>query len=85
MPSYDYRCEGSDQVFEVSHPMAVTITNWEELCGYGNFPQEEFPADTPVRKIIGSTGGLVSSSALKNPDAPPCATGDACPGGSCGI
>ena len=85
MPTYDYQCEGSDRVFEVNHAMALTISSWQELADLGGFDAGDFPAHTPVRKVIGASGGLVSSSALKNPDLPPCASGGGCPGGGCGI
>ena len=85
MPSYDYQCEGSERIFEVQHPMALTINNWAELCKQGGFDINEFPQETPVHKVIGGNGGLVSSAALKNPEAPPCMSGGGCPGGSCGI
>lgn len=86
MPTYDYRCEGSDEIFEVNHAMALTVSRWAELAELGEFEMDRFPADALVRKVIGSSGGLVSSSALKNPDLPPCRSGGGCPGaGGCGI
>jgi len=85
MPTYDYRCEANGQIYEVKHSMTERITNWAELCDIGSLAPENIPADTPVRKVISMTGGVISSSALKNPDSPPCMDGSACPGGGCGI
>lgn len=81
MPTYDYRCEASGEVFEVHHPMALQIRTWGELCKIGNIAPGDVPADTPVNKVL-NTGGVVSSRALKNPDAPPCMSGG-CGGGMC--
>lgn len=85
MPTYDYQCEGSDRVFEVSHPMSQSIKTWAELAACGDFTADDFPAETAVRKVFASSGAVISSSALKNPEAPPCVSGGGCPGGSCGI
>ena len=85
MPTYDYRCEASGQIVEVKHSISQTITNWGELCETGSFDTQGIPADTPVTKVISTTGGVVKSNTLKNPAAPPCMTGGGCPGGSCGI
>ncbi|MDO6460626.1 zinc ribbon domain-containing protein [Granulosicoccaceae sp. 1_MG-2023] len=84
MPTYEYRCEGSEEIFEVKHAMALTVSRWAELAELGDFDAARFPPDAPVRKVIGSSGGLVSASALKNPDLPPCA-GGSCPSGGCGM
>lgn len=84
MPTYDYRCEDNGQVFEVHHPMALSITTWGELCEVGDFDRGDVDAEAPVTKLL-RTGGVVKSSTLKNPDAPPCMTGGGCSGGSCGF
>ena len=84
MPTYDYRREDSGQVFEIQHRMSVTITNWGELCGIGNIDPGEIAAETPVTKVL-RTGGVVKSSALSNPDTPPCMSGGGCGGGNCGL
>lgn len=84
MPSYDYRCEANDRIYEVKHPISTTISTWGELCELGGIDLQGIPADTPVRKVI-STGGVVKSSSLKNPEAPPCMTGGGCSGGMCGM
>jgi hypothetical protein len=85
MPTYDYRCESTGRVHEVSHPMALSVSNWGELCEVGRFPQGDTPMDSPVTKLL-RTGGVVKSAAIKNPEAPPCMTGSGCSGGGvCGF
>lgn len=85
MPTYDYRCEANGKIYEVKHSIARDVTNWAELCDIGNLDPEDIPVDAPVTKVISSTGGVVSADMLKNPEVPPCATGNGCPGGSCGL
>ena len=84
MPSYDYYCEANGQTYEVKHSMSEKITNWGELCKKLNMDLSDIQATSPVKKLI-TGGNFVHSSALRNPDAPACATGSCCPGGSCGI
>jgi hypothetical protein len=84
MPTYDYRCEDTGEVYEVSHPMSLAITNWGELCRTGHLDQGDLPPDSPVTKLL-RTGGVVRSAALRNPEAPPCMTGGGCGGGHCGL
>lgn len=83
MPTYDYRCDTTGEVFEVRHPMALKLSTWADLCDVGDFDSGTIPADTPVTKLL-STGGVVSNKTLKNAEAPPCMTGAGCPG-RCGI
>ncbi len=84
MPTYDYRCEADQQVYEVKHSISEKLTNWAELCEKLGISQGEIKPDTQVTRLI-SGGGLVKSSALKNPDAPPCMSGGGCPSSGCGI
>ena len=84
MPTYDYRCESSGNVFEVNHPMSLSIANWGELCEVGNIDPGDVAAGTPVTKLL-RTGGVVKSSSLNNPEAPPCMSGGGCSGGGCGL
>jgi hypothetical protein len=65
--------------------IAITLHTWAQLCEHGDFDTSAFPADTPVRKFFGTSGAVVSSTTLKNPDAPPCMTGGGCGGGMCGL
>lgn len=85
MPTYDYRCETTGDVFEVKHPMALKLSTWADLCDVGGFNQGTTPSDAPITKLL-TTGGVVSSRSLKKPEAPPCMSGGGCPGKqSCGI
>ncbi len=84
MPTYDYRCEENQQVYEVKHPMSVLLNTWGELCERAGISPGDIEPDTKVTRII-SGGGLVRSSSLKTPDAPPCMSGGECPGSSCGF
>ena len=84
MPTYDYRCEDSGEVFEVNHPMSLFIATWGDLCEAGNLDPGDIAAEAPVTKLL-RTGGVVKSSSLSNPEAPPCMTGAGCSGGGCSI
>lgn len=84
MPTYDYRCDATGHVYEVNHPISLSIVNWGELCDIGNFALGDTSAESPVTKLL-RTGGVVKSSAIKNPEAPPCMSGAGCSGGSCGF
>ena len=84
MPTYDYRCEDNGKVFEVNHPMSLSVANWGDLCKAGNIDPGDVAAEAPVTKLL-RTGGVVKSSALNNPEAPPCMTGGGCSGGGCGL
>ncbi len=84
MPTYDYRCEANEKVVEVRHAMSLSIATWGELCEVAGIDAGETPAASPVNKIL-NTGGVVRSSSLKNPEAPPCMTGQGCAGGHCGF
>ncbi len=84
MPTYDYRCEANQQVYEVKHAMSVRIDTWGELCEVAGISPGDIAADSKVTRLIHG-GGLVKSSNLKNPDVPSCMSGSGCSGGSCGI
>ena len=84
MPTYDYRCEADQQVHEVQHPMAVSVRTWAELCEVAGIDVGEINPDTPVTRLIRGAG-VVRSTALKNPDMPPCMSGGGCSGGACGL
>ena len=84
MPTYDYRCEADQKVYEVKHSMSERLETWGELCERVGISTGDLAPDTKVTRLI-SGAGVVKSSSLKNPDAPPCATGGGCPGGSCGF
>lgn len=84
MPTYDYRCEANQQVYEVKHSMSMLLSTWEELCKAAGIEPGDVAPDAKVTKLIGGSG-VVKSSSLKNPDAPPCMSGGGCAGGYCGV
>jgi hypothetical protein len=85
MPKYDYLCEANGRVVEVSHSMQERLSTWRELCSRAGLDPAGAPLDSPVKKLI-TGGNVVRSSALKNPDLPPCQTGAPCCGAnSCGL
>lgn len=82
MPTYDYRCQADNKVYEVKHSMSQNPKTWAELCELGGMELNNIPGDTPVAKLL-NTGGVVKSSSLKNPETPPCMTGGCSGGGAC--
>lgn len=83
MPSYDYRCAANDRVVEVRHRVSEKLSTWGEVCARAGIEPGQTPADAPVDRLI-TGGGIVSSSALSNPEPPSCASGG-CSGGMCGL
>lgn len=83
MPTYDYRCSANGKVYEVRHRMADSLTTWKQLAEIGGFTDENIAADAAVERVL-TTGGVVSSRVLKNPE-PACASGGCCGGGNCAI
>ncbi|WP_026958323.1 hypothetical protein [Aliagarivorans taiwanensis] len=83
MPSYDYRCEANQQIYEVRHSMSERAQTWAELCELGGLALVGVDPNSKVTRLI-SGGGVVNSASLKNPEAPPCMSGGGCPGGRCG-
>jgi len=81
MPTYDYRCEADQKVYEVKHSMSENLDTWGELCERAGLGMNGIAPGTKVTRLIG-VGGVVKSSSLKNPEAPPCMSGG-CSGGSC--
>ena len=84
MPTYDYRCEADQTIYEVKHSMSEKLETWQELCDKAGLNIGNIPPDSKVTRLI-SGGGVVKSSSLKNPDAPPCMSGGKCSGGQCGF
>ena len=82
MPTYDYRCEANQKVYEVKHSISERLDTWGELCECAGFSTGGIAPDARVTRLI-SGAGLVKSSSLKNPEAPPCMTGGGCAGGRC--
>ena len=82
MPTYSYRCESNQQVYKVRHAMDMTISTWQQLQPLTDQEDDSIPADTPVTKVLMPVN-VVRSSALKNPEAPACAS-KGCSGGCMG-
>lgn len=83
MPTYDYRCEANGKVYEVKHPMAVTVSTWGELRALADVADDNVADDTAVTRLLSIGGGIVKSSSLKNPEAPACMSGGCGGGGRC--
>lgn len=83
MPTYDYRCEASGEVFEVTHRMSERLLTWGELSEKAGIDAGDIAKDTAVTRL--ATGGNVvkSSSMGSGSSMPPCATGGGCSGGGC--
>ena len=73
MPTYSYRCEANNQIYEVRHAMDMTISSWQELQPLIHEIDATIPADAAVTKVLMPVN-VVKSSALKNPEAPACAS-----------
>lgn len=84
MPTYDYRCEANQAIYEVKHAISESLSSWGELCERAGIDPGDIAPDSEVTRLI-SGGGVVRSGSLKNPEAPPCMTGGGCSGGGCGI
>lgn len=85
MPTYDYRCDDNGKVLEVSHRMSESLSTWGELCTRLGMEPGETSVEAPVHRL--ATGGNILSSTARagGGEAPACATGSCCPGGSCGL
>ncbi|WP_421865600.1 zinc ribbon domain-containing protein [Motiliproteus sp.] len=84
MPTYDYRCSATGEVYEVRHGINEQLSSWAQLCERLGIDTGTIDPEAPVERL--ATGGaVVHARSLKNPKAPPCATGGGCPGGSCGF
>lgn len=83
MPTYDYFCDANGQKVEVSHKMSEGLATWGELCKRAKMEPGDTPLDSPVRKLIGGSA-VIHSSSLSNPE-PACGTGTCCPTGVCGL
>jgi hypothetical protein len=82
MPTYDYRCDATGEVFEVKHRMSETLSNWGELCERAGIDPGDIAPASPVTRL--ATGGQVVKSSSLRERTPPCGAG-ACGGGMCGL
>ncbi len=86
MPTYDYRCVATGDVYEARHGINDRLHTWAQLCDRLGMDVGQTPPETALQRL--ATGGaVVKSSSLKNPEAPPCASGGGCCGGGgmCGF
>jgi len=84
MPTYDYRCDEDQKVYEVKHSMSVVLKTWGDLCEVAGIGLGNIAPEVTVTRLIGGAG-LVRSSSLKNPEAPPCMSGGGCSSGGCRV
>jgi hypothetical protein len=82
MPTYDYRCNATGEVFEVKHRMSEHLSSWGELCERAGLDPGDVPRDSPVTRL--ATGGQVVKSANLGERGSPCGAG-ACGSGMCGM
>ncbi len=80
MPTYDYRCEANQEIFEVKHSMSIVLKSWGELCQFLGIDIGKIAPDTKVTRLI-SGGAVVNSGNLKNSPVPSCMSGGKCSGG----
>jgi hypothetical protein len=52
MPRYDYFCPANRRIVETSHPMAVILRTWGELCASAGIVKGTTPATSPVERVI---------------------------------
>ncbi|MGH8550228.1 MAG: zinc ribbon domain-containing protein [Methylococcales bacterium] len=82
MPTYDYRCNTTGEVFEVKHRMSEVLSTWGESCEHAGIDPGELAPDSPVTRL--ATGGQVVKSSSLGERENPCRAG-ACGGGMCGM
>ncbi|MCI0666441.1 MAG: zinc ribbon domain-containing protein [Methylococcaceae bacterium] len=82
MPTYDYRCNATGEVFEVKHRMNERLSTWGELCEQAGFDPGEIAWDSPVTRL--ATGGQVVKSSSLGERESSCGAG-ACGRGMCGM
>lgn len=83
MPTYDYRCEATGRIVEVSHKLDEKITTWAELCARAGLEIGTTPKESAVTKLISGSYINGGASAVRSL-APPCTVASApCCGGMC--
>jgi predicted nucleic acid-binding Zn ribbon protein len=82
MPTYDYRCEANNKIYEVKHPMSLSPKTWAELCKVTGMEMKNIPGNTPVTKVF-NTIGVVKPTSLKTLGLQPPCKADGCGGGAC--
>lgn len=81
MPTYDYRCEANNKIYEVKHAMSLSPKTWAELCKATGMELKNIPGKTPVTKVLNAVG-VVKPTSLKTLGLQPCMKGE-CGNGSC--
>jgi hypothetical protein len=69
MPVYEYHCEDNGCTVEVSHPMAVKLHTWGELCFVAQIPLEDTDPLAPIERTFTQAPGVAVAtfnSELKN-------------------
>ena len=82
MPTYDYRCNATGEVFEVKHRMNESVSTWGELCERAGIDPGEVGLDSPVTRL--ATGGQIVKSSSLGEKGASCGAG-ACGGGMCAM
>lgn len=82
MPTYDYRCNATGEVFEVKHRMSECLSTWGELCERAGIESGELSPDSPVTRL--ATGGQVVKSTSLGDRGSPCGA-SGCGRGMCGM
>ncbi len=68
MPTNDYRCNVTGDLFEVKHRMKESLSTWGELCEHTGMDPGDIALDSPVARL--ATGGqVVKSSSHGEPAA----------------
>lgn len=82
MPKYDYCCEATGHIVEVSHRITESIATWGELCERAGVPCGDIPADMPVKKLITNSHVVHSTNLGSGQQPSPCQMGG-CGQGMC--
>ncbi|RTE67114.1 zinc ribbon domain-containing protein [Amphritea opalescens] len=71
MPTYDYRCETTGDIYEVRHPMTLKISSWADLCDIGGFNSGTIPLNAAVTKLL-NTADMISHTPRQKSKPQPC-------------
>lgn len=78
MPRYEYRCDATGEVVEVTHPMGEKLRTWGEVCDRVGRSPGVIPAATPVEKVISVGFVAGTTSPRNNPSGGSCGHGCGC-------
>lgn len=82
MPTYDYRCDATGEIFEVKHRMHETLSTWKELCELAEIEPGNIAPDSSVTRL--ATGGQVVKSSSLGEKNTSCGA-SVCGGGMCAM